>query len=99
MTASPAFWAWRRTSACLRSCTSAARHRKHRNVSDPSSTMSSANGRPEVKRSETLFLVDASMYVFRAWHSMPEDFVDVDGHPANAVHGFTRFLLELLERQ
>ena len=52
-----------------------------------------------MKRSETLFLVDASMYVFRAWHSMPEDFVDVDGHPANAVHGFTRFLLELLERQ
>lgn len=52
-----------------------------------------------MKRSETLFLVDASMYVFRAWHSMPDDFIDVDGHPVNAVHGFTRFLLELLERQ
>lgn len=43
-------------------------------------------------------LVDASLYVFRAWHSVPPDFTDVDGHPVNAVHGFTRFLLELLER-
>jgi DNA polymerase-1 len=44
-------------------------------------------------------LVDASLYVFRAWHSMPEDFTDREGRPANAVHGFLRFLLELLERQ
>ena len=44
-------------------------------------------------------LVDASLYVFRAWHSVPNDFVDVDGHPVNAVHGFTRFLLDLLERE
>lgn len=44
------------------------------------------------------YLVDASLYVFRAWHSIPSDFTDVDGHPVNAVHGFTRFLLDLLER-
>ncbi|WP_374473276.1 5'-3' exonuclease H3TH domain-containing protein [Arenimonas sp.] len=44
-------------------------------------------------------LVDASLYVFRAWHSMPPEFEDRDGWPVNAVHGFTRFLLELLERQ
>ena len=44
-------------------------------------------------------LVDASLYVFRAWHSMPLDLVDRDGHPVNAVHGFARFVLELLERQ
>ena len=43
-------------------------------------------------------LVDGSLYVFRAWHSMPDEFHDVDGHPVNAVHGFTRFLCELLER-
>ncbi len=47
----------------------------------------------------TLYLVDASMYVFRAWHSMPDEFHDADGWPTNAVHGFTRFLLELLERE
>ena len=50
------------------------------------------NGRPAVH------LVDASLYVFRAWHSMPDEFLDADGQPVNAVHGFTRFLLELLER-
>ena len=43
-------------------------------------------------------LVDGSLYVFRAWHSMPNEFFDVDGHPVNAVHGYTRFLCELLER-
>jgi 5'-3' exonuclease len=46
----------------------------------------------------TLYLVDASMYVFRAWYSMPDRFVDVDGRPVNAVHGFARFLLDFLER-
>lgn len=54
--------------------------------------MSDADRRP------TLYLVDASMYVFRAWHSMPDEFHDADGWPTNAVHGFARFLLELLDR-
>jgi DNA polymerase-1 len=47
----------------------------------------------------TLHLVDASLYVFRAWHSLPDEFADADGQPVNAVQGFTRFLLELLERE
>ncbi|SHF10987.1 5'-3' exonuclease [Thermomonas hydrothermalis] len=47
----------------------------------------------------TLHLVDASLYVFRAWHSMPDAFHDADGWPTNAVHGFARFLLDLLERE
>lgn len=46
----------------------------------------------------TLFLVDASLYVFRAWHSMPNEFHDAEGWPTNAVHGFARFLLELIDR-
>ena len=45
-----------------------------------------------------LYLVDASLYVFRAWHSMPDEFHDDEGQPVNAVHGFARFLLELIER-
>ena len=32
-----------------------------------------------------VYLVDSSMYVFRAWHSLPDDFQDVDGNPVNAV--------------
>src|SRR5688572_27770939 len=47
----------------------------------------------------TLHLVDASLYVFRAWHSMPDEWHDADGWPLNAVHGFARFVLELLERE
>jgi 5'-3' exonuclease len=46
----------------------------------------------------TVHLVDGSLYVFRAWHSMPDEFFDSDGRPVNAVHGFTRFLCDLLER-
>ena len=44
------------------------------------------------------WLVDASMYVFRAWHSLPDEFHDHEGWPVNAVHGFTRFVLEMLEK-
>ncbi|MGV8931869.1 MAG: 5'-3' exonuclease [Luteimonas sp.] len=54
---------------------------------------------PTATARPTLHLVDASLYVFRAWHSMPDDFHDADGWPTNAVHGFARFLLELLERE
>lgn len=46
----------------------------------------------------TLYLVDASVYVFRAWHSMPDSFVSPDGHPTHAVYGYAGFLLTLLER-
>lgn len=48
--------------------------------------------------SATIHLVDASLYVFRAWHSVPPEFFDVDGRPVNAVYGFTRFLLDFIER-
>lgn len=56
------------------------------------SVIASPGGLPAVH------LVDGSLYVFRAWHSMPDEFFDADGHPVNAVHGYTRFLCELLER-
>lgn len=53
----------------------------------------------ELQARPPLYLVDASLYVFRAWHSMPEEVHDADGWPINAVHGFARFLLDLLERE
>jgi len=43
-----------------------------------------------------VILVDASIYIFRAWYSVPADIVDRDGEPANAVHGFARFVCDLL---
>src|SRR5690606_4162713 len=44
------------------------------------------------------YLIDASVYVFRAWHSMPDDLVDGDGNPVNAFYGWCRFLGDFLER-
>ncbi|MEJ2533994.1 MAG: 5'-3' exonuclease H3TH domain-containing protein [Gammaproteobacteria bacterium] len=43
-------------------------------------------------------LVDASIYLFRAWHSMPDAFENDRGEPTNAVYGFTGFLCSLLEQ-
>ncbi|MCC5864229.1 MAG: flap endonuclease [Wenzhouxiangella sp.] len=45
-----------------------------------------------------VYLVDASVYVFRAWFSMPDSFADHAGRPTNAVYGFARFLCELIEQ-
>lgn len=44
-----------------------------------------------------VFLVDASLYIFRAYHSVPLEWHDRDGWPTNAAQGFTSFLLQLLE--
>ena len=45
-----------------------------------------------------VLLVDASIYVFRAWFSIPDSVTDHDGHPVNAAYGFARFLTELVEQ-
>jgi 5'-3' exonuclease len=45
-----------------------------------------------------IYLIDASVYVFRAYHSLPADMVDRDGNPAHAVFGFARMLGDLIER-
>jgi DNA polymerase I len=45
-----------------------------------------------------IYLVDASVYVFRAYYSALPEFVDQDGQPAHAVFGFARMLGDLIER-
>jgi len=45
-----------------------------------------------------IYLVDASVYVFRAYHSVLPDMRDRDGNPVHAVFGFARFLGDLIER-
>lgn len=45
-----------------------------------------------------MYLIDASVFVFRAWHSVPIAVVDPDGNAVNALHGFSRFLGDLLEQ-
>ncbi|MGD8690520.1 MAG: 5'-3' exonuclease H3TH domain-containing protein, partial [Gammaproteobacteria bacterium] len=46
-----------------------------------------------------VFLIDASVYIFRAWFSLPPTLTGPDGEPVNAVYGFTGFLLGLLESE
>lgn len=44
-----------------------------------------------------LYLVDASIFIFRAYHSVPISLTDRDGNPVNALHGFARFIGDLIE--
>lgn len=44
------------------------------------------------------YLIDASVYVFRAYYSMPEDMVDDKGNPINALYGFCRFIGDFMEQ-
>lgn len=45
-----------------------------------------------------VYLIDASVYVFRAYYSLPPDIRDPEGNAVHALYGFARFLAELLER-
>src|SRR5690606_31203448 len=73
------------------------RHRHRRGAGTAATGSAAAAGGLDAM--STVHLVDASLYVFRAWHAMPDEFHDAGGWPVNAVHGFARFLLDLLERQ
>lgn len=42
------------------------------------------------------YLVDASIYIFRAYFAMPDRFFDAEGRSLNAVYGFCHFMLDLL---
>lgn len=45
-----------------------------------------------------VYLVDASVYVFRAWFAVAGAVTDTAGRQANAVHGYGQFLCDLIER-
>jgi 5'-3' exonuclease len=46
-----------------------------------------------------VYLIDASVYVFRAWFSLPAELRDADGNPTQALYGFARFLGDLIEQR
>ncbi|MDG2071996.1 MAG: 5'-3' exonuclease H3TH domain-containing protein [Pseudomonadales bacterium] len=52
-----------------------------------------------MRDSYPLYLVDASIYIFRAYFSVPDHFSARNGESVNAVYGYTQFLLDLIERQ
>ncbi len=49
-------------------------------------------------RAGVVYHIDASYFIFRAYHSMPPDMVDPDGNATHALYGFARFISDLLEQ-
>jgi len=47
---------------------------------------------------QPVYLIDASVYIFRAWFSMPDAFTNNQGQPTNAAYGFCSFLCSLIEQ-
>ena len=47
---------------------------------------------------DSVYLIDASIYIFRAWFSIPDSMRGESGQPVNAVYGFCKFLTEFSER-
>ncbi|MFQ5631928.1 MAG: 5'-3' exonuclease H3TH domain-containing protein, partial [bacterium] len=47
---------------------------------------------------KSIYLIDASVYVFRAYFSLPSRIKDQDSNPANAIYGFAGFLCQFLEQ-
>jgi len=47
----------------------------------------------------TVWLVDSSIYVFKAWYTWPDDLVDINDKPINAVLGFIDFVYKLLSME
>lgn len=45
---------------------------------------------------KSLYLIDASIYIFRAYFSLPETITNAKGHPVNAVFGYASFLSGLI---
>lgn len=50
------------------------------------------------RKAARVYLIDAPVYVFRAYFSLPETMADAAGRPINAIYGFARFLADLRRR-
>lgn len=48
---------------------------------------------------ERVYLVDASIYIFRAYFSMPDAFFAPNGYPVNALYGYASFWITFLRKQ
>jgi len=47
---------------------------------------------------DPIYLIDASVFIFRSYYAVPNTLVDGDGNPVNALHGFARFIGDVLEQ-
>lgn len=50
-----------------------------------------------ITMAQPVYLIDASVFVFRAYYAVPNTLVDGEGNPVNALHGFARFIGDVLE--
>lgn len=51
-----------------------------------------------LRHSDTVYLLDSSIYIFQAWFGYPDHFHDDEGRPVNAVYGYLKTLLSQLAR-
>lgn len=59
----------------------------------------SATGCTDGRRlAPVVYLIDASVYVFRAYYSLPPEMQDGEGNSVHALYGFARLLCDLIER-
>ncbi|MFA7554369.1 MAG: 5'-3' exonuclease H3TH domain-containing protein [Spongiibacteraceae bacterium] len=45
----------------------------------------------------TVYLIDASIYIFRAYFSIPDEWHSSEGRSVNVLYGYTQFLLKFLQ--
>lgn len=64
-----------------------------------SNTLPSSSAKPALYSPDAIWLVDSSIYVFRAWFVRQPTATDRDNNPINAVLGFLRFVYQLLHEQ
>ena len=50
------------------------------------------------RRTAPVLLIDASIYIFRSYFSLPDAWHHPNGMPVNAVYGFSRWLVEVLSQ-
>ncbi|MEX1033063.1 MAG: 5'-3' exonuclease H3TH domain-containing protein [Cellvibrionaceae bacterium] len=54
---------------------------------------------PTANGAKPCLLIDASIYIFQYYFSLPDNWYSEEGYPTAAVYGYTTFLLRLLEEQ
>lgn len=46
-----------------------------------------------------VYLIDASIYIFKAYFALPDAWINDEGYSLNAVVGYTQFLMRFLDKQ
>ncbi len=46
-----------------------------------------------------LYLIDSSIYIYQAWHTLPVNIMSRDKQSVNAAYGFGEFLMKLLDNE